>query len=68
MERMWLLETPWRAILALNYLFYGINNFKNSYDYSMSNDCLILNGNGKPLSYFPLSACRLENCCQISIY
>ena len=22
----------------------------------MSNDCLILNGNGKPLSYFPLSA------------
>ena len=22
----------------------------------MSSDCLILNGNGKPLSYFPLSA------------
>ena len=22
----------------------------------MTNDCLILNGNGKPLSYFPLSA------------
>ena len=22
----------------------------------MSDDCLILNGNGKPLSYFPLSA------------
>ena len=24
--------------------------------FNMSNDCLILNGNGKPLSYFPLSA------------
>ena len=58
MERMWLPKNSIASdILALKYLISRIKKLsKVLYDCLMSDDCLILNGNGKPLSYFPLSA------------